>query len=233
MNIITFLFNKTPLYFFVQSFWRDEAFTYLLAKQHIINVLITTAKDFNPPFYYLLIHFWMKICGSSEITLRSVSLIFYMLTIYVCYLFLVNIFKFSIKKTYIYLLLFFVNPILIYYACEARMYSMLAFFATSSFYLFFTKKIKAHIIVSVLGIFTHYFMIFPLITQFIYLLFTNKPKQYIKVFKPFIIIFVIFFPWLIFTYFQKGLQISSFWIPYSTFYTLSSIAGILYTGYEL
>ncbi|MDO8610543.1 MAG: hypothetical protein Q7R95_08410, partial [bacterium] len=132
-----------------------------------------------------------------------------------------------------YLLLFFVNPILIYYACEARMYSMLAFFATSSFYLFFTKKTKIHIIVSILGLFTHYFMIFPIIAQFVYSILIHKRKDYFQLLKPFVIIFAVFLPWLIFTYFQKGLQVSSFWIPYSTFYTLSSIAGILYTGYEL
>lgn len=85
--MINYLFTKTPLLFFAQSFWRDEAFTYFLAKENVFKITSLTAKDFNPPLYYLIIHFWMKIFGTSEITLRLFSLIFFWATIYVGFFF--------------------------------------------------------------------------------------------------------------------------------------------------
>ena len=96
--MLSFIFSKTPLSFFVQSLWRDEAFSYLLAKKNIIEIIFLTAKDYNPPLYYLILHFWIKIFGHSEIALRSLSLIFYWATIYIVFLFLTEIFK--IKNKY-------------------------------------------------------------------------------------------------------------------------------------
>ena len=127
-----FIYTFTPLRFFIQSFWRDEAFSYLLAKQNILSILILTAKDYNPPLYYLLLHMWIGVFGPSEIALRTLSLLFFFGTLYVVSLFLNNIFKISVKKTLFYLLLFVLNPLLHYYAFEARMYTLFAFFITLS-----------------------------------------------------------------------------------------------------
>jgi len=91
--MLSFLFSKTPLLFFAQSLWRDEAFSYFLAKKNILEIIFLSAKDYNPPLYYILLHFWMKIFGSSEIALRSLSLVFYWATIYIIFLFLTKIFK--------------------------------------------------------------------------------------------------------------------------------------------
>jgi len=134
--MLNFLFTKTPLFFLTQPFWRDEAFSYFMAKKNIFEMLFLTAKDFNPPLYYFILHFWMNIFGSSEIALRSLSLLFFWGTICIVFLFLNNIFKMKERKSSIYLILFIINPLLLYYAFEARMYSMLAFFATLSFYAF-------------------------------------------------------------------------------------------------
>ncbi|PIW73452.1 hypothetical protein CO005_01355, partial [Candidatus Roizmanbacteria bacterium CG_4_8_14_3_um_filter_34_9] len=68
--MLNFLFTKTPLFFLTQPFWRDEAFSYFMAKKNIFEMLLLTAKDFNPPLYYFILHFWMNIFGSSEIALR-------------------------------------------------------------------------------------------------------------------------------------------------------------------
>src|SRR3989344_2939011 len=80
--MMDFLFNRTPLYFMTQSLWRDEAFSYLLAQKSIIDIIRLTAQDFNPPFYYIMLHFWISIFGKSEIALRSLSFVFFALTLY-------------------------------------------------------------------------------------------------------------------------------------------------------
>ena len=126
-----FLFTNTPLKYLVEPFWRDEAFSYLLAKKSIVELVVLTAKDFNPPLYYLLLHFWMKIVGGSEISLRLLSFLFYLGTIYVSDHVMQDIYGIPLKKRVHYLLLIAINPILLYYAFESRMYTMLAFFAIS------------------------------------------------------------------------------------------------------
>jgi mannosyltransferase len=245
--MINYLFTHTPLYFFIQSFWRDEAFTVILSKQPLINLLVTTAKDFNPPLYYLLVHFWMNFFGSSEISIRTISLIFYWLTIYFCFLFLTNILKFSVKKSFIYLLFFVVNPILFMYACEARMYTMLAFFTTASFYYFFQKEKKNYIIFTTLGLFTHYFMILVLVIQSTnilinkYLCHCEEPRFHRGKLrdeaisfniKHIIIPIVIFIPWGLFVLTQKNFSTTSFWIEKTSLKSLINLPAYLFTGYE-
>lgn len=61
--MISFLFERTPLAYLVSSFWRDEAFSYLMAKQPLFSLLWSTAQDSNPPLYYLLLKVWMGILG--------------------------------------------------------------------------------------------------------------------------------------------------------------------------
>jgi len=84
--------------FLVQSFWRDEAFSYLLAKKSILEIITLTVRDFSPPLYYFLLHFWINAFGKSEVALRSLSLIFYWATLYVAFLILTEVFKIKLKR---------------------------------------------------------------------------------------------------------------------------------------
>ena len=216
-----YLFTKTPLVFLVQPLWRDEAFSYLLAKKNIFQILVLSAKDFSPPLYYLILHFWMKIFGSSEIALRSLSFVFFWATLYIVYLFLFNIFKFSLKKSFFYLLFFLINQLLLYYAFEARMYLMFAFFATLSFYSLYKKDFKLYLLSTILGLYTHYFMILILVSQY----FVSKNKNQLRA-------FLIFVPWLFLVLFQKGIVVGSFWIKKFDYRLIINFIGQLYTGYE-
>lgn len=231
--MLSFLFSKTPLVFFVQSFWRDEAFSYLLAKKNIIEIIFLTAKDYNPPFYYLILHFWIKIFGNSEIVLRSLSLIFYWVTIYIVFLFLTQIFKIKNKLFLILsLILFIVNPLLIYYAFEARMYTLLAFFSTLSSYAFLKENKKIYLFATTFGLLTHYYMIFIFISHLI-TYFVNKKK--LKKTKLFFFIhpLIYFLIWFIFVFFQNNQFLNSdFWIKKQEIKDLKNFAAIIFTGYE-
>lgn len=230
--MLHFLFSKTPLYFFTESFWRDEAFTFLLAKRNIVDLLFLTAKDFNPPFYYLIVHYWMKLFGSSEISLRTISLIFYWLTIYYIFLFITDVMKIQSKRKWLYLFLVVLNPILLYYAFEARMYTMLAFFATLSFYSFFKKNYKTFVVATVLGLYTHYFMTFVLLGELLFYYVTKKRKfdrvQLLKYIFP----FLLFVPWIFFVLKVKNLNSQVFWIDKSTLVIFVQLIGIVYTGFD-
>ena len=228
--MLNFLFTKTPLFFLTQSFWRDEAFSYFLAKKNVFEIIYLTAKDFNPPLYYLILHFWMKIFGGSEIALRSLSMIFFWATLYVAFLFLNDIFKINLKRSFFYLLFFVINPFLLYYAFEARMYSMLAFFASLSFYYFLKKDYKPYTLVTVLGLFTHYFTVFVVAGQWLFL-WINKNKGFQFKRSAFYLPGLIFSPWLLIVLLQKNL-LNSFWVTKPQSKYILGLPAIIYTGIE-
>ena len=71
-----------------QSFWLDEAISGLAARDYSF---VGSIKDFlpgdtHPPLYYLLLKFWTNIFGFSEISMRNLSVIFGVATVYVVYL---------------------------------------------------------------------------------------------------------------------------------------------------
>src|SRR3989339_1642966 len=74
---LNFLFTHTPLFYFIQSFWRDEAYSVLLAGQPLS--VIIQKSSIEPPVYYVLLHFWIQLFGTSEIATRSLSLLGFML----------------------------------------------------------------------------------------------------------------------------------------------------------
>lgn len=228
--MLTYLFTKTPLLFLTQSFWRDEAFSYFLAKKNIIEIIFLTAKDFNPPLYYFILHYWMKIFGSSEITLRSLSFIFFWANIYVVFLFLNDVFKIKQRKAFLYLILFISNPLLLYYAFEARMYSMFAFLATLSYYAFFKKNNRLYLLATIAGLFTHYFMFLVVFSQLFFLIINKKNINFVKS-KIVFISLLVFSPWLIF-FLSQNRFLNSFWINKPHLKDGLVLLGIIYTGNE-
>jgi len=73
--------ESTNVKFFTEGLWCDEAFSWALASKGSA-LLPLTARDFNPPLYYLVLHTWMAIVGTSEVAMRSLSLAFFGLTLY-------------------------------------------------------------------------------------------------------------------------------------------------------
>ncbi len=120
-----------------QSLWLDEATSALTTKMSLSNFFLEfTPGDFHPPLYYLVLRVWSMFFGTSEIALRSLSVLFSIATIYLVYLIgreLINK-----KAGIIASLLLATSGLHIYYSQEARMYSMSAFLVTLLIY-FFTK----------------------------------------------------------------------------------------------
>lgn len=229
--MLKLLFNRTPLYFMIQSFWRDEGFSYFLAKQGILDMIRATAHDFNPPLYYLILHFWLKIFGSSEVILRSLSLIFFAINIYIIFLFLQNILKVKGSRIWIYLTIFALNPFLLYYAFEARMYSLVALLTTVSFYYFFKKRQVNYVIFTILGLYTHYFFLLVIFTQIVYSALFEKGKLFKKT-KIFIAPLLIFLPWLFYVLLTLITKTTPFWMKRVNLVDFFASLGILFTGYE-
>lgn len=202
-----------------------------MAKQPILAMINKTAGDFNPPLYYLILHYWMKIFGGGEVSLRGLSLIFFAANIFVILLFLQNILKVKGRRIWIYILLFSLNPFLLYFAFEARMYSLLALLSTLSFYFFWQKKAGFYHLVTILGLYTHYFFLFVVATHFAFGLLFKKGKLVKKIKLP-TLSFIFFLPWLLYVFPHLLTNTARFWLGKSSFYDLITLPAVLFTGYE-
>lgn len=122
-----------------QSLWLDEAIGALVVKsQNYLQILREfTLHDNHPPLYYLALKLWSDIFGYSEVALRSLSVLFGVLTIFLVY----KIGKLISPRLGALAALFLAtSPFAIYYSQEARMYTMAGALAAAAFYFFLQKK---------------------------------------------------------------------------------------------
>jgi mannosyltransferase len=63
------------------QFWMDEALSVGISSHSLAAIPGVLRHDGSPPLYYLLLHVWMSIFGSSESATHAMSLLFALLTI--------------------------------------------------------------------------------------------------------------------------------------------------------
>jgi uncharacterized membrane protein len=168
----------------VQSFWNDEGNSARLSERSVALIIEGTASDIHPPLYYLLLNQWRKLVGDSEFGLRSLSLFAGLLTVPLTFV----LGKWGgrdkaehrvSQRTGLLLgliaaALVAINPGLVYYSQEARMYALLGLWAVLSTVLLlrwlplvsyqYSVKSKsswlwggAYVLCAAAGLYTHYF----------------------------------------------------------------------------
>ncbi len=145
--IVCFIFISV-YYSFEKPIWRDEAFSYLLSQQPLVSIIKSTALDYNPPLFYIVLHYFQKLIGPSAVCQRMLPLLFSILTIVVVYLSSSILYSKNKPKLLQILTLTFLvtNGSLLYYSYELRPYSMmmllgyLVFFLSIQFKRNSTKK---------------------------------------------------------------------------------------------
>ncbi|MEK7165765.1 MAG: glycosyltransferase family 39 protein, partial [Patescibacteria group bacterium] len=177
--------------------------------------------------YYLLLHLWMLLFGRSEIALRGLSILAFLLFLLVVYKFALVIFK--DKKAAVYTAcLMAANPMLLYFAFEIRMYSLLTMLATLSMYFLYTNNWIGYIISASLGMYTQPFMAFVILAQNSYLLLTGKFRIALR---NDILLGLLYLPWMpiLFTQFKAS---GPMWMYPIDLNLLAAVLGNLYVGYE-
>ncbi|OGG08125.1 hypothetical protein A3E42_04450 [Candidatus Gottesmanbacteria bacterium RIFCSPHIGHO2_12_FULL_40_13] len=226
ISILNFIISHSPVFYLTQSVWRDEAFSYFMARPGTIKIIAATANDFNPPLYYILLHFWMYLAGHSEVFLRLLSFIFHLTGVY--YIHLLGR-KLSGKRFALFLALFYLfNPMLLYFAFEMRMYSLYALTTTATLYYFYSKDWKRYTIANILGLYTHSFFILINISLAAYLFISKKTRK--NIFRTlFPVLF--FLPWIpiLIIQFIKSKQS---WLYPVDWQLIKSVLGNLFLAYE-
>lgn len=202
--------------YLTRGFWGDEAWTSLISQLPYLQMLKTTAADFHPPGYYTIVELVYQFLPPTEINTRLVSIVFYLLTIFLVYK-LASYVRgqiFGILSAVVVAL----NPIFFTYAFEARNYTMFAFAATGSiFYLlelskkFAKPQAALFVFFTLLGVYTHYYMFFILCAEGLYLLLFDR-KIFFRLMMLYAVVALLYLPWLKTLVGQLSSVSSSYWI---------------------
>jgi hypothetical protein len=107
------------------GFWIDEGLSVGIADRPLGDIPTALRADGSPPLYYMLLHFWLGIAGSSEAGVRGLSLLFALLAVPAAWWAGRMVWS-STKAAWFAAVLMAFNPFLAQYAQEARMYSLVA-----------------------------------------------------------------------------------------------------------
>jgi mannosyltransferase len=160
-----------------QSYWYDEVQTAWWIRPSFGDTLsaLHSPGEAEPPVYFVVAWLWTRIFGVGEVGLRSLSAVAGVLTVPVAYLAartLVNRRAGLAAAAFVAL-----SPVLIWYSQEARAYGLFVLLSALSF-LFFARALRspratvyaAWSIASGLAIATHYFALFLVAPEAVWLL---------------------------------------------------------------
>lgn len=230
-----------------KGIWRDEAFSILISKLTLSQIIKISSTDFSPPLFYLILHIWGKFFGYGSIVIRFLPLIFALLSLIL--IFRIKPFVFSliisenknedkkIENLLFYLLVVF-NLVLIYFSAELRSYSMLTFLVLVSSVLaylsFFRTKWLYFLLLVITNtaiLYTHNLGFIWVFAQFLaMLLYLFIKKRFALLWQlclSFFITLLLFFPWFKFVFSQTASMKGSFWITFDWIKSLNEYSGLI------
>lgn len=124
-----------------EFFTGDELWTMAFShsRSPIYEVCEDAFKAGHSPLYFIMIHYWSRLFGSNEFSMRFPSVIFGIASIYILFLLIKTLFEEKIALLGSFL--FSISTANIYYSQDARMYSLTVFFVLLSV-LFLLKALN-------------------------------------------------------------------------------------------
>ena len=154
----------------VQSLWSDEGNSVVQAGRYLADIALHAARDIHPPGYYWLLHFWVRLTGSSEFALRLFSALASVLG--VASVLAAGRVLYGSTAGLAAALLLALNGFSIWYAQETRMYALLALWAAAAALALTALllrpgrlRVLALALVNAAGLWTHYAWPFVLLAQ--------------------------------------------------------------------
>ncbi len=103
--------------------WLDEAQSVAIAQLPLPELFAALEQDGSPPLYYLLLHVWTALFGTSATAVRSLSAVFSLLTLPLAWYVARRLAGRRAAAALVVLLA--TSPVLVRYASETRMYALL------------------------------------------------------------------------------------------------------------
>ncbi|MEO8209241.1 MAG: glycosyltransferase family 39 protein, partial [bacterium] len=119
-----------------KNLWFDEVYSWNISQGDIVQIVTETSGDIHPPFYYILLKFWISCFSDSIFSMRMLSVLLGILSMYFVY----KISKLFLKgnlQIFFVLMLYAFSPLNIYYSQEVRMLNLNLFLCLGSVYFFF------------------------------------------------------------------------------------------------
>lgn len=165
--------------------YNDEPFSVFFAQKSVSDIIRILSLGNNPPLFEIILHFWMKMFGISQFSVRFLPVIFSCVT--AVFIYFIG-FKHLNKKEIglVSALIFTFAYQHFFYAQEARVYSFFVMLATMCLYLYLnilknTEKKSNYVwltICNLLLMYGHFFGLFIVFMEFIstYLFKSNRKK---------------------------------------------------------
>ncbi len=158
-------------------------------------------SDTNPPLYYMLLHYWTRWLGTTDIALRLFSLFFAL----ACFPVLWSLGRqLGGRRTAAFSCLFFsLSPVALQYSVEGRMYSLVWFLVLAMVWLILNlrkngfHKINGPLLVltGTSGLLTHYYFIFVFLAFAFWVLFDPGHLSRTKWLLLFLCMVILITPW--------------------------------------
>ena len=171
------------LRFFTSSaLWLDEALSVNIAKLPVAKIPGALRHDGAPPLYYVLLHFWMRMFGRSDLAVRSLSGFASLVTLPVAYV--AGRRLGGRAGAWASVVLISSSPFAIEYATSARMYSFMILWSLLGF-LALARAIEqpTHARLGALGgatalaLYTHYWSLYLLGVVGLWLLWQSRARS--------------------------------------------------------
>lgn len=147
------------------SVWHDEGYTMMLSAMPLAEIIERTGRDVHPPLYYLAIHTWSLIFGTSEIAVRGFSLVCGVGCVALIYVLVRRLMNERAGR--LAALMVACGPFVIRYSQEARMYALVALLVTAASYVLVRalegKAARWWVLYALLlaaALYTHYYAVF-------------------------------------------------------------------------
>ena len=168
------VFDKGKLVFTNEEFWHEK-------KIPDYYEAMTRSDIGNSPFYYFLLHHWMKVFGLSDFSARMMSVLFSVLTVWLLFIFTRRFFQ-SERLAFTAAALAAIEPFFVAYSQQARNYSLTFFLTLLASYLFLRaleadntnkpslKWYAGYAITAFLGLYSHFLVASVLLAHGLYVL---------------------------------------------------------------
>jgi hypothetical protein len=205
-----------------RGFQYDDAFSILLSRLNLADIVRGTAADTMPPLYYFLLHFWGLISQNAA-WLRLLSVFLSLGSVLLLYLILKE--TIDPKAGLWAAFLAAISPLQIYHAQDLRMYALLVFFQMGYIYCAIRidkigldtqipwKWYAGLVFCGTAAMYSHNLAAFGLVIPNVYLLVKRQWRKQVRLISAQAVIGLLFAPWLWLLPGQLAKIQHAFWTP--------------------
>ena len=195
-----------------QPLWWDEGYSLYAAGMPIGKMILETAEDIHPPLYYALLHLWGALVGMWPTSVRLFSVFVGVITILVLFQ-LVRRWG-GWELAWATGLLATINPFLVYYSQEVRMYALTALsgLVSTYFMLLWLESLDepnvretrlysvGYLAATAAALYTHYYTLFIPIAQTVFVYVVYRPRSLLRKWLMCqMFLLALYLPWIVFT----------------------------------